>query len=62
MGQIKKHKIKIFSEEHSSDFIVDLRENKKEIINPKLSTEKIRVNLHSYINQKYLLIVIKWYL
>ena len=41
MAQIKKHKIKIFDEQHSSDFVVDLRRGKKEIINTPLFSEGI---------------------
>ncbi|MCK9438596.1 MAG: DUF4012 domain-containing protein [Patescibacteria group bacterium] len=40
MPQIKKHKIEIFNNEHSSDFVVDLRKGKKEIINASLFSEE----------------------
>lgn len=40
MSQIKKHKIEIFNNEHSSDFVVDLRRGKKEIINTSLFSKE----------------------
>ena len=40
MSKIKKHKIEIFTEERSSDFVVDLRKGKKEIINTNLFSKE----------------------
>lgn len=40
MSKIKKHKIEIFAEERSSDFVVDLRKGKKEIINTSLFSKE----------------------
>lgn len=41
MSQIKKHKIEVFNEQYSSDFVVDLRKGKKEIVSTPLFSENL---------------------